>query len=85
MTRNKEMGEVMLAVAANAPTLVLRLGVSYLRYKRHAKKAGKFFHRSLVINGIPEKEAQDLTDEYMTSFSIRAILSQLSFRKQINN
>jgi hypothetical protein len=81
MTRNKRMGEVMLVVAATTPTLVLRLGISYLRFKRQAKKAGKRFFRSLVVNGIPEKEARILADEYMVSFSIRGLMREIDFRK----
>ncbi len=81
MTRNKEAGEAMLVVAATAPTLLLRLGISYLRYKRQAKRAGKVFFRSLLANGVPEKEARDLADEYMGAFSLRDIARQIGFRK----
>ncbi len=81
MTRNKKAGEMMLVVAATSPTLVLRLGISYLRYKRQAKKAGKHFFRSLVANGIPEKEARVLADEYMVSFSIGSLMRQINFGK----
>ncbi len=81
MTRNKESGEMVLAVAANAPWLVWRLGISYLRYKRQAKRAGKVFFRSLVSNGIPEKEARDLADEYTSSLSLMSIMRQLPFRR----
>ena len=83
MSRNKEMGEALLVVAGTAPPLLLRLGISYLRYKRQAKRAGKSFLRSLVVNGIPEKEARDLADEYMTSFSFRNIVRQLGLRKPV--
>ncbi len=76
MARKKESGEVVLAVAANAPSLLWRLGISYLKYKRQAKKAGKVFFRSLVSNGIPEKEARDLADEYMSAFSVRQLVRQ---------
>lgn len=83
MVRNKAIGEAMLVVAGTAPPLLLRLGISYLRYKRQAKRAGKSFFRSLVVNGIPEKEARDLTDEYMTSFGFRNIVRQLGLRKPV--
>lgn len=65
---------MVLAVAANAPSLVWRLGISYLRYKRQAKRAGKVFFHSLVSNGIPEKEARDLADEYMSALSFRKLV-----------
>ncbi len=74
---------MVLAVAANAPWLVWRLGISYLRYKRQAKRAGKVFFRSLVSNGIPEKEARDLADEYMSSLSLMSIMRQLPFRRPV--
>ena len=74
---------MVLAVASNAPWLVWRLGISYLRYKRQAKRAGKVFFRSLVSNGMPEKEARDLADEYMSSFSIMNIMRQLPFRSPV--
>jgi len=83
MSRNKEMGAALLVVAGTAPPLLLRLGISYLRYKRQAKRAGKSFLRSLVVNGIPQKEARDLADEYMTSFSFRNIVRQLGLRKPV--
>jgi len=84
MSRNKEMGEALLIVAGTAPPLLLRLGISYLRYKRQAKRAGKSFLRSLVANGIPEKEARDLADDYMTSFSVRTIIRQLDFSMPVS-
>ena len=74
---------MVLAVAASAPWLVWRLGISYLRYKRQAKRAGKVFFRSLVSNGIPEKEARDLADEYMSSLSLMSIMRQLPFRRPV--
>jgi hypothetical protein len=84
MVRNKAIGEAMLAVAGTAPPLLLRLGISYLRYKRQAKRAGKSFFRSMVVNGIPEKEARDLADEYMVAFSFRSIVRQLGFSNPVS-
>ena len=76
MTRAKGSGDVILAVAATAPSLVWRLGISYFKYKLQAKNAGKVFFRSLVSNGMPEKEARDLADEYMSAFSLRQLVRQ---------
>ena len=84
MVRNKAIGEAMLAVAGTAPPLLLRLGISYLRYKRQAKRAGKSFLHSMVVNGIPEKEARDLAEDYMTSFSVRTIIRQLGFSMPVS-
>ena len=73
----------MLAVAANAPGLVWRLGIIYLRHKRQAKRAGKAFFHTLVSNGMPEREARDLADEYMSAFSLRDIMRQMPFRTPV--
>jgi hypothetical protein len=83
MTRNKESGEMVLAVAANAPGLVWRLGISYLRFKRQTKRAGKAFFRSMVSNGMPEKEARDLADEYMSALNLMSIMRQIPLRNPI--
>lgn len=78
MTRTKRSGEVVLVVAATAPSMVWRLGISYLKYKLQAKNAGRVFFRSLVSNGMPEKEARDLADEYMSAFSLRQLVRQFT-------
>ena len=78
MPRSKESGEIVLAVAATAPSMVLRLGISYLRYKLRAKDAGKVFFRSLVANGIPEREARELADEYTSAFSLRMLVRRFT-------
>jgi hypothetical protein len=70
----REAGLVMLAFAASAPTLLLRLFISYLKAKRRAKAASKEFFRALIAGGIPKDEARSLADTYSSSVSIRKMM-----------
>lgn len=70
----REAGPVMLAFAASAPTLLLRLFISYLKAKRRANAASKEFFRALIAGGIPKDEARSLADTYSSSVSIRKMM-----------
>jgi hypothetical protein len=70
----REAGPVMLAFAASAPTLLLRLFISYLKAKRRANAASKEFLRALIAGGIPKDEARSLADTYSSSVSIRKMM-----------
>lgn len=72
-------GPVMLAVAASAPPLILRLFFSYLRAKRRANVAGKRFFEAMVEGGVPRDEARELADEYSSSISLRRIIRDFGF------
>ena len=77
MTRDEDR-EAILAVAAFAPALVIRIGISFLKLKRRANKAAKCFYRELVRNGIPQEEARKLADEYTSLVSVRHWAKSLS-------
>lgn len=70
MSRDEDR-EAVLTVAAFAPTIAIRVGISFLKLKRRAKKAGKRFYKELVRNGVPPQEARKLADEYTSMVSIR--------------
>ena len=70
----REAGPVMLAFAASAPTLLLRLFISYLKAKRRANAASKEFFRALIAGGIPKDQARSLADTYSSSVSIRKMM-----------
>ena len=53
------------------PSLMLRLGGSFLRLKRDAKKAGRIFQKELVHQGIDEGTAVELTEIYLEPSSIK--------------
>lgn len=70
MSREEER-EAILTVAAFAPILAVRVGISLLKLKRRANKAGKRFYKELVKNGVPPLEARKLAEDYTSVVSIR--------------
>ncbi|GEM_PF-1729485 len=61
-------------VGTQAPALVLKLGLSYLRMKRTARKASQTFVRELERDGMPSELARRLGEEYGSEISIRKLL-----------
>jgi hypothetical protein len=55
------------------PKLLLSLSITYLQFKRRAKKAGKVFQKELIKQGIDKHTAVELTEFYMTSSRFRTI------------
>jgi hypothetical protein len=53
------------------PSLMLRLGGSFLRLKRDAKKAGRTFQKELLRQGINGGTAAELTEIYLEPSSIK--------------
>lgn len=47
------------------PSLMLRFGKTFLRFKKNAQKAGKVFRKELINQGIDKKTATELTEIYM--------------------
>ena len=61
--------------------LILRLGRTYLRFKKDAQKAAKIFEKELRANGIDKKTAREMTEIYLRS---SRILSAFDFSNMIN-
>jgi hypothetical protein len=70
--------DAMFVMVRCAPRLLLRLFISYLRFKRAAVQAEKNLTRSLQTNGIPKKEAKDLAASYTEWTSLRYWFSRTS-------
>lgn len=47
------------------PSLMIRFGGTFLRFKRNAKKAGKVFKKELMKQGLDKQVASELTEIYM--------------------
>jgi hypothetical protein len=77
MSKNEENGQALLVIAAYMPSMILRIFASYVRMKRHARKAGRDFYDTLVENGVPPSQARSLADEYVSVISLRSIIQQL--------
>ena len=70
MSRDEDR-EAVLTMAAYAPAIVIRVGISVLKLKRRANKASRSFYKELLRNGIPPHDARKLADEYTSVVSIR--------------
>lgn len=57
-----------------APALLFRVGIQYLRMKRSANKARGRFYTELVRGGVPKRQAKELADDYASAVSLRSIL-----------
>lgn len=64
-------------MAASFPSLIIRLGLSYLRGKRRVNRAGREFHRQLLAKGVPPHEARGLTEVYTSQFSLRKLIGEV--------
>jgi len=62
-------------VGTQAPALVLKLGLSYLRMKRTARNASRTFVRELERDGMPSELARRLGEEYGSDISLRKLIS----------
>jgi hypothetical protein len=56
------------------PSLIVRLGGTFLRFKRDAKKAGKIFRKELIKQGFDKKTAAELTEIYLEGSNLTKIM-----------
>lgn len=63
---------------SSTPSLMFRLGATFLRFKRDANKAGKVFRKKLIEQGIDKKTAAELTEVYLESSRIREFIQGFS-------
>jgi hypothetical protein len=61
--------------------LILRLGKTYLKFKKDAQKAARIFEKELRANGIDKRTAREMTEIYLRSSKI---LSAFDFSSMIN-
>ena len=47
------------------PSLTIRLGATFLRFKKNAQRAEKAFKKELLNQGIDKQTASELTKKYM--------------------
>ena len=77
MIKNKEGGEskegfrMFGAFLPYLPSLMIRLGASFLRLKLDAKKAGKTFHKELMRQGIDKEKADEFTQMYLETSNMK--------------
>lgn len=62
-------------VLPSFPSLMLKFGGVFLRFKREAKKGGRTFQRELINQGLDETTAAQLTEIYLESSNIANYIS----------
>lgn len=60
------------------PSLLVKSGGAFLRFKRQAKKGGKIFKKELINQGLDRKTASELTEIYLKGS--RLIQSMIKIR-----
>jgi hypothetical protein len=69
--------QAIAVTIVQAPALLFRVGLQYLRMKRSANKARARFYAELVRGGIPKRQAKELADQYVSVVSIRSIMQAM--------
>ena len=59
------------------PSLIVRSGGAFLRFKRQAKKGGRVFRKELISQGFDKKTASELTDVYMSGSHLVSTIMKL--------
>lgn len=72
---NEEERSAVLYAVALGPWVGLRVGLSYLKMKRAARRGEKKFYRELRRSGLPKAEAKYLAGEYGGAVSVRNMIS----------
>jgi hypothetical protein len=65
--------KIFSMIFTSMPSLLFRLGGTYLRFKKEAQKAEKIFKRELIKQGIDKKIAEDLARIYSEGSNIKHI------------
>jgi len=58
-------------ILPSLPKLLFKFGITFLRFKRSAKKAGKVFRKELIKQGIDKNTASELTGNYLKASEIK--------------
>ncbi len=69
--------KVFANIMAYAPWLVLRVGVAYLRMRRHVNKTSRSFEKGLLSKGMPPHMARRLAYSYQEDLSIRRLIGKM--------
>ena len=63
--------KVFSMVLSSMPSLMFRLGGTYLRFRKDAQKAGKIFKNELIKQGIDKNIAEELSKIYTEGSNIK--------------
>jgi len=72
-----DVPKVVAMIMLLAPALVMKLGVSYLRLRREARRSGSRLREELVRGGMPPERAKALSCAYESELRLTKMLRQL--------
>ncbi|KAA0002383.1 MAG: hypothetical protein FE048_03905 [Thermoplasmata archaeon] len=64
-------------VLSSLPSLMFRLGKTFLKFKREAKKGGHIFQKELIAQGLDTEKAAELTEIYLESSNLKQYIMLL--------
>jgi hypothetical protein len=73
----KRKGRIMIifrVLLPVLPKLLFKFSITFLRFKRGAKKAGKVFRKELMKQGLDKQTASELTGLYMKGSEIKSYI-----------
>ena len=69
--------KIVAMVILLAPTLVMRVGVAYLRLRRGARRGGARFRSELLRLGMPPERAKALSYAYESELKLTGMIRQM--------
>jgi hypothetical protein len=69
--------QAVAVTAVQAPVLIFRVGIQYLRIKRSANRARGRFYSELIQVGVPKPQAKELADQYVSAVSLRSTMQAM--------
>ncbi len=74
MAEDADIPKILAIAIVSGGGLVTRFGLSYLKMRKDARKAGKWFYQGMLSNGIPKEYAQRLREEYEDGLSLETLI-----------
>ena len=69
--------QTVAVTAVQAPVLIFRVGIQYLRIKRSANRARGRFYSELIRGGVPKPQAKELADQYVSAVGLRSTIQAM--------
>ena len=69
-----DLPKMVAMLIYSMPKFAFGMGVAYLKMRIDAKRAGRDFYLELRKGGIPKEAARALTEQYVSTLSVRRIL-----------
>lgn len=75
--QTQDLPEIVAAVIAMVPPLVLRTGWAYLKMRKRAQKVSKQLERQFIEGGIPSEYAGRLAEQFESDMSLTKMIRRM--------